>query len=77
MRSIDTRTATHEESDAWLAEFIAAIEDGSLRAKIDATIDPEWNAKYGDNAWETALVLFGYLSPAEAEARFQARQGKE
>jgi len=26
---------------------------------------------------ETALVLFGYLSPAEAEARFQARQGKE
>jgi hypothetical protein len=56
---------------------VAALEDGSLRAEMEKGEDPEWLAKYGDNAWDTALVLFGYLSPAEAEARFQARQGKE
>ena len=42
------------------AEFIAAVEDGSLRAEIDATIEPEWNAKYADNSWDAALVCFGY-----------------
>ena len=76
-RPINLGTATPEESDGWLADFIAAVEDGSLRAEMEKGEDTEWLARYGDNAWETALVLFGYLSPAEAEARFQARQGKE
>ena len=77
MRSIDIRTATEAEIAAWNAEFFAAIEDGSLRAEIDATIDPEWNAKYGDNAWDAALMCIGYISPAEAEARSKERQGKK
>jgi len=42
------------------AEFDAAVEDGSLRAESEAKGDPEWNAKYGDNAWDAALVCFGY-----------------
>jgi hypothetical protein len=44
-------------------------------AQVDATTDPEWNAKDGDNAWDAALMCIGYISPAEAEARFQKRQG--
>jgi N-acyl-D-aspartate/D-glutamate deacylase len=76
MRSIDVRTATEAEIAAWSAEFDAAIEDGSLRAEVDATIDPEWNAKYGDASWDAALMCFGYISPAEAEARSRERQDK-
>ena len=53
------------------AEFDAALEDGSLRTRIEATTDPEWHAKYGDEAWDTVLVLFGYLSPAEADAQLK------
>ena len=56
--------ATKEERDAWAAEFDAAIEDGSLRAEIDAKVDaelgPEWNAKYGDASWNAALMQLGY-----------------
>ncbi|MFI5259114.1 MAG: hypothetical protein ACHQ01_05835 [Candidatus Limnocylindrales bacterium] len=63
--------------DTTADRLIAAIEDGSLRAHVDATTDREWNAKYGDNAWDTALMCIGHISPAEAEARFQARQGNE
>jgi hypothetical protein len=65
MRAIDLRTATDEEFAAWSAEFLAAVDDGSLRAEIDATIDPEWNAKYGDAAWETSLLLLGISSPTD------------
>ena len=60
MRSIDLRTATHEESDAWLAEFIAAVEDGSLRAEMEKGEDPEWQARYGDASWDAALICIGY-----------------
>jgi len=77
MRSIDLRTATSEELAAWGAEFDAAVEDGSLREEIEATIDPERNAKYGDKAWYTALVLFGYLSPADADAQLRELRDKK
>jgi hypothetical protein len=60
MRSIDIRTATHEEFDAWLAEFIAAVEDGSLRAEMEKGEDPEWLARYGDASWDAALMCIGY-----------------
>jgi len=63
VRKIDLRTATDEEYAAWSAEFDAAIEDGSLRAEIDAKVDaelgPKWNAKYGDASWEAAMIVSG------------------
>jgi len=62
--------------DSAADRLIAAIEGGTLRAQVDATTDPEWNAKYGDNAWDAALMCIGYISPAEAEARFQKPRGK-
>jgi len=44
--------------------FAKSVEDGSLRAKSDAKIDPEWNAKYGDASWEAALTVFGWPLPS-------------
>jgi len=38
----------------------ALIEDGSLRAEMDAQIDPAWLAKYGDSSWAAALAVIGY-----------------
>ncbi len=46
--------------------LLASIEDGSLRAEIDAKMDPEWNAKYGDAAWDNALILIGYEPSPDA-----------
>jgi hypothetical protein len=65
MRTIDARTATREEFDAWITEFLAAVDDGSMRAEHDAKVDPEWNAKYGDAAWETSLLLLGIDAPTD------------
>ena len=64
MRKIDIGSCTKAEFAAWLDEYVAAVEDGSLRAEIDAKVDaelgPEWNAKYGDASWEAALTCIGY-----------------
>jgi len=65
MRTIDIRTCTKAEFDAWLAEFVDAVEDGSLRAEL--------NAKNGrpstDDEWLTALEVSGYGPPPEDTAR--------
>jgi len=53
-------TMTPEEIEADRIAFVASVEDGSLRAKIDAEVDPEWGAKYSDASWEAALVVSGY-----------------
>ena len=37
---------------------IAAVEDGSLRKEIEATLDPEWVRKYGDAAWQAVLDTY-------------------
>jgi len=59
-RPIKLGTATPEESDGWLADFIAAVEDGSLRAEMEKGVDTEWLARYGDASWDAALMCFGY-----------------
>jgi hypothetical protein len=56
-------TSTPEELEAWRLAFVASVEDGSLRAKVDAKVDPEWNAKYGDSSWDAALVVSGFCAP--------------
>jgi hypothetical protein len=53
-------TMTPEEIEADRLAFVASVEDGSLRAKIDAKVDPEWEAKFGDASWEAALTVIGY-----------------
>jgi hypothetical protein len=63
LRSINIRTATKEEFDRWQAEYVAAVEDGSLRAEMDAEMDPEWVARYGDASWDAMLVVSGYCAP--------------
>jgi hypothetical protein len=30
-----------------------------LRRQIDATLDPEWLAKYGEQSWRAALTVLG------------------
>jgi hypothetical protein len=62
-----TMTSTPEELEADRLAFVASVEDGSLRARVDAKVDPEWNAKYGDASWEAALMCIGYgpIGPSE------------
>ena len=55
-------TMTPEEIEADCLAWEASVKDGSLRAKVDAKVDPEWNAKYGDASWEAALFCIGYGS---------------
>jgi hypothetical protein len=62
LRSIDIGSCTREEFDAWQAEYVASVEDGSLRAEMDAKMDPEWVARYGDASWDAMLVVSGYCS---------------
>ena len=65
MRQIDIATATDDEFAAWQAEYVAAIEDGSLRAEITAEniasgkTTPEWEAEFGDKAWQAAMKVLG------------------
>ena len=56
-------TMTPEELEADRLAFVASIEDGSLRARVDAKIDPEWNAEHGDASWEAAMFVIG-MGPA-------------
>jgi len=61
-----TPDMTDEELDAWTAEFVASVEDGSLRAETEIGLDPEWLAKYGDASWAAALAVVGYGPPTLA-----------
>ena len=35
----------------------------ATRKEIEAKLDPEWVAKYGDAAWAAALALIGVTAP--------------
>ncbi|HEY5484478.1 MAG TPA: hypothetical protein VIK31_11830 [Propionibacteriaceae bacterium] len=56
-------TMTPGELKAWGEAYVASLEDGSQRAKIEARViaelGPEWNAEYGEAAWETAQIVSG------------------
>jgi hypothetical protein len=62
MKSIDLRTVSTEEWAAWMADYVASVKDGSLRAEMEADLDPEWVAKYGDASWDAFLVVSGFCS---------------
>jgi hypothetical protein len=56
-------TMAPEELKAWGAAYVASLEDGSQRAKIEAEViaklGAEWWAEYGEAAWETAMIVSG------------------
>jgi hypothetical protein len=66
MRKIDIGSCTRAEFAVWLDEYVAAVEDGSEKAEMDAKLEaklgPEWVARYGDAAWDAALVVSGFCS---------------
>ena len=68
-----------ESPTPWADRLIAAIEDGSLRAKWEAETDPGWLAKCGDAAWEAFLFAIGYgpFTPAADLRRSKEREGKK
>jgi hypothetical protein len=65
MKKTDKKTAARKddvvdpELHAKFEALTLAIEDGSLRKEIEATLDPEWVKKYGDAAWQAAMDIFG------------------
>jgi hypothetical protein len=65
---------TKAEGKAAVDAFSKSLRDGTFRAEAEAKLDPEWVAKYSDQAWRAALVQLGYpedygdSSPDVAEA---------
>lgn len=61
---------TEPESATPMAEaLISSIEQGLLRTRTEANEDPAWLARYGDEAWETALWVIGYTGLQTDEPR--------
>ena len=50
--------AVDPELHAKVEALIVAIEDGSFRREVEATLDPEWVKKYGDAAWAALLDTY-------------------
>ena len=47
-------------------------DEGLAKLKEEAkksSPSPEWEAKYGERAWETALIVFGINSPQDGETK--------
>jgi hypothetical protein len=49
------RAAIDEAVDA----FVESVDEGSLKAAVDANVDPDWDAAYGDHAWDAAIAQLG------------------
>lgn len=37
----------------------------ALRKEVESTLDPEWVAQYGEDAWQAALAQLGLLAPRD------------
>ena len=64
MKKTDKKTAARKDespqiiTDEQVEALILAIEDGSFRREVEATLDPEWVKKYGDAAWAALLDTY-------------------
>lgn len=38
----------------------------ALRAAVDAELDPDWAARYGDESWRAAMAVLGELEIDDA-----------
>ncbi len=56
-------------------DFIASIEDRSLRASIEAGLHPAWVATYGDASWEAAMAITGGPPPTDKALEPGGRSG--
>jgi hypothetical protein len=63
LRSIDIGSCTREEFDAWQAEYVASVEDGSLRAEMTAESVAKGGHPITDDEWEAALMVSGVVGP--------------
>jgi hypothetical protein len=63
---------TPEELEAWRLAYVASVEDGSLRAELDAKAAAKGGPPATDREWETALVVSGY-GPLPTDMRAKPR----